>query len=212
MSSSCSIYEGTFHIHTDTLPLKAVSSMWIVPLRAMRYCGLLGYIVANRHSVGYLFHIVTLLFQGLNQMSWWNCASFIDAIIWWFCLHLVNSSFPFWKTAVNSIPYNGSKICNVCKLRLPVRHCSSSAPPSVFQAWLQYANKAMLFSAFVFYYFNSTWLPRLILSWTTLSSVGTMYIHANSVCIKQKRAPGLMAQQSLPICLRIDFNISTSFL
>lgn len=76
-----------------TKTLQAVSSRWIVPLRAIKYCALLSCIVANLHSIAYLFHIAMVLFKGLNQISWWNCASFIAAINCWFCLHLVNSKF-----------------------------------------------------------------------------------------------------------------------
>lgn len=89
-------------------------------------------------------------------------------------------------------------------------NCSSSPFSVLSYCW------NMLFSVVFFVLFcccfHFTWLPGLSLSWNMLSSVGTLYIHVNSVCIKQKRAPVLMAQQSLAICLRIDFNIWTSLL
>lgn len=92
-------------------------------------------------------------------------------------------------------------------------NCSSSAFSVLSYCWNMLTRQCcfLLFFGFVLLLL-SFYLIAWPHSWNILSSVGTMYIHVNSVCIEHKRAPVLMAQQSLAICLRIDFNIWTSLL
>lgn len=88
------------------------------------YCALLSCIVANLHSIAYLFHIAMVLFKGLNQISWWNCASFIAAINCWFCLHLVNSKFS------NMEVFSCMKSCYKASRDQHVFMCTTESPPT----------------------------------------------------------------------------------